>query len=186
MRQKSKPFLSVVYIILFWAPLPIWMMLLLFGVVLVKFHALFSVLVALTPVFSFFIFAYYGIILLLRRTPRNKITFIAVAAITFVTYFDHWVSFGATADPKDIQIRVMTWNVQRLGALHNASVETNNLEVLSKTLTESKIDVAVIEEVSNRQLNRILKKMELNTSQALWTNYYNGSKGGLAVILFND
>lgn len=186
MRQKLEPFLSKVYRILFWAPLPIWIVLLLFGAALVKLHALFSVIVALTPVFSFLIVVYYGIIFLLRKTQRHKVILISILAIIFVSYTDHWISYGPSPSQDNTRIKVITWNVQRLGALHDASVESNNLNVLKDVLDEINADVAVIEEVSYRQLNRILQAMGLKSSQALWTNYYSGSKGGLAVILLNN
>lgn len=172
--------------IFFWAPLPGWLILLLLGTVLVRFHALFSIIVALTPVFTVFVLSYYTVIFLFRRTRLNKVVLVSVLTIAIISYADHWISFGASPKSDDIEMRVITWNVERLGALHNASVETDNLQILNESIQELKPDVAVIEEISKRQLNLILQALGLNASQALWTNYYHGSKGGLAVILLNS
>jgi endonuclease/exonuclease/phosphatase (EEP) superfamily protein YafD len=186
MNQRFPQLKQLFAKILFWAPIPGWLLLLLFGAALVRFHPLFSIIVALTPVITVIILVYYTTIFLFRKTKRNKVVLISILGIVLISYVDHWISFGASPNDDDIQIKVMTWNVQRLGALHNASVERENLNFVKESIQKVQPDVTVVEEISKRQLNRILQVLDLNSSHALWTNYYNGSKGGLAVILLNS
>lgn len=172
--------------ILLWFPISIWLLIILTESFLVKIHEIFSLFIGIIPVFSLFIFIYYLFIFIVKRSRSNVILVSLILLICVFKYTDHWLSFAATPSKNSIKLKVMTWNVQRLGSLSNAKNSSNNLNKLAIKLDSNSADIVILQEISKRQINQIANKLNLSSDNIQWTNYYSGAKAGLAILLLNN
>jgi vancomycin resistance protein VanJ len=154
--------------------------------ILFRIHELFYLVSAFIPFLSLMIIVYFALIYAVKRSKRNKLVCLIVLVINLVKYTDHWVSFRTSAPENGIELNVLTWNVQRLGALSNNQVSATNLKQLSMTLNSSKADVIVIQEISKGQTFQLINHIKMDSKNMQWSNYYPGSKGGLAILLLED
>ena len=117
---------------------------------------------------------------------RNFRLISLILFICVVKFTDHWISFTETPSKNSIELKVMTWNVQRLGALSNTQNSSSNLNNLTIKLESNSADVVILQEISKRQINQIANKLNLSSDNIQWTNYYSGAKAGLAILLLNN
>jgi len=129
---------------------------------------------------------YYATILVVKRTKKTKLLFLLISIICTFKYADHLISFGTTPPDNAIELKVLTWNVQRLGALSETENSAENLKYLSKILSSSKADVVILQEISQKQTLQLLSYLNLKLENQKWTNYFQGSKGGLALLLLGN
>ena len=154
--------------------------------ILVRIHEFFSLFVSVIPLLSLFILIYYLLIVILVRSRRNMILISLILCTCVIKYSDHWISFKATPGKNSVELKVMTWNVQRLGALSNKQNSANNLKKLVAKLESNSADIVILQEISKRQIYQLANKLNLPSDNIQWTNYYNGAKGGLAILLLNN
>lgn len=169
-----------------WGPVIGWIILLIFSSELIKFHQVFTLFVILTPFVSVFVLTYYLVLWLLRRTTLNKAILGTIILIQVINYSDHWFSIGSSVNKDVTKIRVLTWNVQRLGSLSESANEKENLALLKSIILESGCDVAVIQEVSVRQKRMIAQALGVVSENVLWTSYFKGAKGGIAIFIIDN
>ena len=154
--------------------------------ILIRIHELFYIVVGILPILSTIVFIYYAAIYVVKRSKRNKLLFLSILAVCLIKYTDHWISFRPGVPEKAIELKILTWNVQRLGAFSENQNSANNLKQLSRVLNSSKTDIAVIQEISKRQTDQLSSYLNLHTENLQWTSYFYGSKGGLAILLLNN
>ena len=73
-----------------------------------------------------------------------------------------------------------------MGALSRNGNSTNNLKQLSGILNLSKADIVVIQEISKKQISQLRNYLKLDPKNLQWTSYFEGSSGGLAILLLNN
>ena len=171
---------------IFWLPSLSWTLVMMLESTLFDVHELFYLLSAIIPFLSFLIVLYYAFICLLKRSMRNKLVFLVVLAIIILKYSNHWISINSRVQENGTKLNVLTWNVQRLGALSNNQVVSSNMKHLSMTLGSSMADILVLQEISKRQTFQLINFLKVKNKNVQWSNYYTGSKGGLAIVLLND
>ena len=176
----------ILYILTFWLPAIVWILIVMLEPILFRIHELFYLVSAFIPFLSLMIIVYFALIYAVKRSKRNKLVCLIVLVINLVKYTDHWVSFRTSALENGIELNVLTWNVQRLGTLSNNQVSATNLKQLSMTLNSSKADVIVIQEISKKQTFQLIDDLLMDIENMQWSNYYPGSKGGLAILLLED
>ena len=168
-----------------WIPFIIWILFILFDRWIVKIHEVLYIAVVTIPFTSLLLFLYIGLLYIIYRSKTKKILLIIFVSISFFKYIDHWISFGAEPVQNDVQLNVVTWNVERLGALKDEDYK-ENIKTLSKFLSNTNADIAVIQEISLNQVKRLSEEMGLNEKNYKWSSYYVGSWGGLAVLVINN
>lgn len=153
---------------------------------LVRIHEVFALFVAIIPLLSLIIFLFYLFKLILIRSKKNIILLSFILFICAIQYTDHWISFKATPKNNAIELKVMTWNVARLGALSSPKNSLPNIKKLIIKLDSNKPDVVILQEISKRQIIQLTDKLNLSSDNFQWTSYYNGANGGLAILLLNN
>tara|TARA_B110000285_G_scaffold6228_1_gene6535 strand:- start:254 stop:1327 length:1074 start_codon:yes stop_codon:yes gene_type:complete len=170
----------------FWIPAIAWITIVLLESILIRIHELFYLVIGTLPLISVFVFIYFAAIYTVKRTKRNKLLFLTILVVCLVKYTDHLISFGASSPENAIELKVLTWNVQRLGALSKNENPTNNLKQLSLILNSSKADVAVLQEISKNQTSQLLDYLGLKDENSQWTSYKRKTTGGIAVVLLGN
>lgn len=177
---------SILTTILISFPFSIWLLLILTESFIVRFHQAFALIVAIIPFVSVIIFGFYLLRILMKRSKKNVILFSLVLIICAFKYTNHWISSGATPSETAIDLKVMTWNLQRLGVLDNPKASTSNIEKLISNIDSNKTDVLILQEISKKQIEQLGQNLNLSPENYQWTSYYKGAYGGLAVLLLNN
>jgi endonuclease/exonuclease/phosphatase family metal-dependent hydrolase len=168
-----------------WVPFGFWFLFILFDRWIVKIHEIFYIAAVIIPFASLLLFLYIGLLYIIYRSKKYKILFILVISISSFKYMDHWISFGTEPAQNEIQLNVVTWNVERLGALKDEDYK-ENIKTVSNFLSNTNADIAIIQEISLKQVKRLSEEMGLNGKDYMWSSYYVGSWGGLAVLVINN
>lgn len=152
---------------------------------MVRFHEVFALLVALIPLLTLILFIFYLLIFIIKRSKKNLLLLSLIVLISAIRYTDHWISFKETPTKDAIELKVMTWNLQRLGALSEAQNSTTNMTKFISEMESHKVDVVMLQEISKLQTQQLASKLNLSSDDFQWTSYYNGARGGLAIVLLN-
>lgn len=171
--------------LLYKAPLFLWVVLILTEPFLVDIHEGFALLVGIAPLLSALVFLYYLLNRLVNRSKRNKMIVLGILIVCLFKYTDHWISYRPENNEGAVQLKVMTWNVQWLGALNDAENSASNLNKLVAKIKSDSCDVVILQEISKRQVNRIQSQLNLSSKNIQWSNYFNGAQGGLVIFLLN-
>lgn len=178
-------FRNLIQFLYFTTPSILWLIMLLIESFLFNVHELFYLIVSFLPFLSVFVVVFYTMFFIRKRTKKTKYFLISVVGLCLILYTDHWISFGDSPSNKATTINVMTWNVQRLGALTNDDTDTN-LESITRLIKSSNSELVVLQEISVNQSKKLSEELNCSPSNYQWTSYYNGAKGGLAVFLIDN
>lgn len=110
---------------------------------------------------------------------------ITVLIMASVKYFDHWISWCPAAPENATTIRVLTWNIERAGALKEPEQSPRNIALAVRLLDSVNPDIAVIQEVSKNQLQSLANQLDVSPNNYQWTSYDGRSHGGLGILLLN-
>ncbi len=96
--------------------------------------------------------------------------------------------------PKSIQpasgieaIRVMVWNVQRLGEFSQRT-QVSQIDCVAQMITQVRPDLLALLEITSHQLFALQKRLNIPQNHCLWTDYYGTGQqkfGGLATCVAN-
>lgn len=121
----------------------------------------------------------FGVVL--SFISKNKIIIGATTMCLFILLFLWGQLFiSNTTKRTAASIKIMTWNVQ--GKWNNKS----DIKKIGATISENNPDVILIQEINNRRLISLLRKLDIPTNSAVWIDYYGEnqrSDNGLAICV---
>jgi endonuclease/exonuclease/phosphatase (EEP) superfamily protein YafD len=181
-QLKNKNFWRGIYML----PFLILIGLLLFKNRLIDIHEIFTLLITAMQLVFIIVLLCYLIVFIVKRTMFTLTVVLITGALFLVRYSDSLFSLNLKTVPSENTISLMSWNLQRLGALHRPQDVAKNIKQVIETINVNSIQVVVLQEISLYQTKLIAQNMDLNTDDFVWTDYYGtnrGRKGGIAIIV---
>lgn len=148
-----------------------------------------AALVTTLPYLCIIIGIFHLALLLVFRNKWLLLPLFLTAALFLWQWGHLFLPFGGSAHPKKTALKVMTWNVQRMGEWEGGKKMTKRrLACISGLLRKEKPDILVLQEITQRQLQRLEASLEKVKDGSVWIDYYGsrkGWRGGLAILLLD-
>jgi len=154
-------------------------------------HELSSFYVALSP---FFVFSWLSLLALLslRRSARHAALSSLLIALPFALYLwpVSWLFRAESALAPPPQLRLSTWNVERLGELdfseQRAETLKSRLGCVSQTLKGAESQLFALQEISKRRMRALERQMGLKCRHVDYFGVGGSKRGGLATCAALD
>jgi len=142
-----------------------------------------AALVTILPYVWILVVAVYALLAILYRTRRTIIVFL-VLPVSSLMIWGYSIVPTKEAVPEGVQsLRVMIWNVQRMG--QNTSMG-NRTECIVSAVRKADPDILALLEITNHQLRKLQEHLGIPNQDVVWSDYYGTRRkgsGGLAICL---
>ncbi len=132
---------------------------------------------------------WYVLYVVLRKTTYSVLLFTLALVLAAFRYTDFIMPTDVSGVEQSSSIRVMTWNVQRMGYFDTREHVPTNLDAATAKIRHAQPDVLVLQEISRRHLNALQRRLGLQSNACHWTDYHGRGidhLGGLAICVIND
>lgn len=146
------------------------------------------VAVTLLPyLFGIQLFLLLVLICLNRKRKVPVVLTLIVLIIGFLLWGNQWLPNSERKHDGEEALRLLSWNVQRVGQYHSGGRSISEIEAcISDLIKDAEPDVMIFLEITDLQLNSILMQLEAEDNQTPWIDYHGTgkrSRSGLACVV---